>query len=184
MSRETAPPRSALLLATGVEAGADPFDVGNEVAADLVHDVVAEALEEAHHRLGLSEQPALLVGHEALEPVVARPFPAEHPTELADGVPRHVAEVVAERRELALESLREVRPQPGMRLEFEGMGGLVEGDPRPERVERHVERAGGCPDVLLDEEGPPGSRLGRQEGEVVLAEDALAHEAEQEANAG
>ena len=60
-----------------------------------------------------------------------------------------------------------------MRLELEGVGRLVEGDPRPERVERHVERGRRLADVLLDEEEPAGRRLRRQEREVVLAEDPL-----------
>ena len=44
---------------------------GHQVPPDLVHDVVAEPLQQAHHRLGLAEEPPLLVGHEALQPVLA-----------------------------------------------------------------------------------------------------------------
>ncbi len=54
-----------------VEALADPLDVGDQVATDLVHDVVAEPLEQAHDRLRLAEQAALLLAHQCLEPVHA-----------------------------------------------------------------------------------------------------------------
>ncbi len=67
-----------------------------------------------------------------------------------------------------------------MRLELEGVGRLVEGDPGPERADRHAQRAGRGPDVLLDEEQLAGCRLGRQQGEVVLAQHAGPHETEQE----
>ena len=68
-----------------------------------------------------------------------------------------------------------------MRLELEGVGRLVQGDPGPERADRHAQRPGRRADVLLDEEQATGRRLGRQQREVVLAEDARAHEPEQEA---
>ena len=53
-----------------VELRADPLDAGHEVATDLVHHVVAEPLEQAHHRLRLPEEPALLVAHQPLDPVL------------------------------------------------------------------------------------------------------------------
>src|SRR3972149_454078 len=80
------------------------------------------------------------------------------------------------------EPLGEVAAQPGVALELEGMGRLVEGDPRPERPDRDVEGPGGGPDVLLDEEEPAVLGLGREEGEVVLAEDPGAHEPEEESD--
>ena len=68
-----------------------------------------------------------------------------------------------------------------MRFELEGVGRLVERDPRPERPERHVQGARRGPDVLLDEQESAGGRFGRQQREVVLAKDASPHEPEQEA---
>ena len=97
---------------------------------------------------------------------------AERPAEAADRLAAEPAGVLAEQRQLALEALGEVRPEPRMRLELEGVGRLVQGDPGPERAERHAQRAGRRADVLLDEQQPAGRRLGRQQGEVVLAEDA------------
>ena len=92
------PLEAGLALAPLVEPGADALDVGHDVPADLVHDVVGEALEQAHDRLGLAEQPALLVRHEPLDPVVAAALAAERPAQLAERVARHDREVVAERR--------------------------------------------------------------------------------------
>ena len=68
-----------------------------------------------------------------------------------------------------------------MRLELEGVGRLVQRDPGPERADRHAQRAGRRANVLLDEQEPAGRRLHGQQGQVVLAEDPRAHEAEQEA---
>ena len=86
------------------------------------------------------------------------------------------------RRHLALEPRGEVRPQPRVRLELEGVGRLVQGDPGPERRRAGTPSVRGRgPDVLLDEQEPAGRRLGGQQREVVLAEHALAHEPEQEA---
>src|SRR5918993_538748 len=67
-----------------------------------------------------------------------------------------------------------------MRLELERVGGLVQGDPRPERGDRDTERSGGLPDVLLDEQKPAWCGLHGQQGEVVLTQDTRAHEPEQE----
>jgi hypothetical protein len=66
-------------------------------------------------------------------------------------------------------------------LELEGMGRLVQRDPRTERAERDVQRSRGLPDVLLDEQEPAWRRLCRQQREVVLAEDLRSHESEEEA---
>ena len=79
----------------------------------------------------------------------------------------------AEQRQLALEARREVRPQPRMRLELEGVGRLVEGDPGPERVERHAERRAVRRMFSSTKSSRPGVGLGRQQREVVLAEHAL-----------
>ena len=104
--------------------------------------------------------------------MLAAALAAERPAEAADRLAAEPAGVLAEQRQLALEALGEVRPEPGMRLELEGVGRLVERDPGPERADRHAQRAGRGPDVLLDEEQPAGRGLGRQQREVVLAQDA------------
>ena len=51
-----------------------------------------------------------------------------------------------------------------MGLELERVGRLVEGDPGPERVERHAEVARRLADVLLDEQQPARRRLGATAG--------------------
>src|SRR6476646_9645919 len=107
--------RRLLRLAALVELRADPLDVRHEVPADLVHHVVAEPLEQAHHRLRLPEEPALLVGHQALHPVlgavvVAADRPAEAPQRLAS----EPARLASEQPQLALEALGEIRTKPGM----------------------------------------------------------------------
>ena len=167
-----------------VEAGADLFDARHEVATDLVHDVVAEALEQAHHGLCLAEQPPLLLAHQPLHPVLAAALAAQGSSHAAHRLPAEAPDVAAEQAQLPLEARREIRPQPGVRLEFEGVGRLVEGDPRPERPEWHAEGARRLADVLLDEQQSTGCRLRRQQRDVVLAEHAPAHEAEQQARAG
>src|SRR4029079_13749195 len=127
---------------------------------DLVHDVVAETLQQAHDRLGLTEELTLLVGHQALEPVLAAAVAAEGP---ADG-PRRIAGErrggAAEQRELALEAFGQVGAQPPLALELEGVRGLVEGDPGPERRNRHAKGVRRRADVLLDEEQAPLRGLG------------------------
>ena len=60
-----------------------------------------------------------------------------------------------------------------MRLELEGVGRLVQRDPGPERRQRDAQGVRGRPDVLLDEQQTAGLCLGRQQREVVLAQDAL-----------
>ena len=62
---------------------------GHELAPDLVHDVVAEALEQAHHRLGLAEQAPLLVAHQPLHPVLAAALAAQRPAEPAHRLAAH-----------------------------------------------------------------------------------------------
>ena len=52
-------------LPARLEARPDAADVGQHLLADLVHDPVAEALQEAHHELRLLHQAALLGAHEA-----------------------------------------------------------------------------------------------------------------------
>ena len=145
---ERRPPRPAL-----VEPGADPLDVRDQVLADLVHDVVAEPLEQAHHGLGLAEQRALFGAHQPLHPVAAvasrraaarpRPRIASRPIPRASA-PNSVS--WRSRRD------RQVRAEPRVRLELEGVGRLVEGDPGPERSDRHAERPRRAADVLLDEQ--------------------------------
>ena len=98
-------------------------------------------------------------------------FAADRTTETPDRLPADPARVASEQRQLALEPIGEIRPEPGVRLELERVGRLVEGDPCPERNERHAEGPRRRPDVLLDEQEPAGHLLGRQERKVVLAED-------------
>ena len=105
---------------------------------------------------------------------------AEGPPERPEGVPAQRLGRSADHRQLPLEPLGEVRAQPGMALELERVGRLVEGDPRPERPDRDVEGPRRGPDVLLDEEKPAVLGLGRQQGEVVLPQHPRAHEPEQE----
>ena len=142
---------------------------GTSPLPHLVHDVVAEALEQAHDRLGLAEEALLLVAHERLHPVLPAGFAAERPADRPERVSPEGRGAAAEQAQLALESLGEVRPQPGMGLELEGMGRLVEGDPGPERRDRDAQRVRRAPDVLLDEQQPAVLRLGREHREVVLA---------------
>src|SRR5688572_30670144 len=71
------------LVASLVEARADALDVRDEIRADLVHDVVAEPFEQAHDRLRLAEQRALLLPHQPLHPVLAAPLAAECASEAA-----------------------------------------------------------------------------------------------------
>ena len=89
------------LRASLVEARADPLDVRDQVVADLVHDVVAEALEQAHHGLGLAEQAALLLAHEPLHPVLAAALAAERASEAAHGLAAEPAHVAAEQASAA-----------------------------------------------------------------------------------
>ena len=163
-----------------VEPGADLGDARHEIAADLVHDVVAEPLEQAHHRLDLAEERLLLGAHHRLDPVLPAGLAADRAAEAADRLAAEPAGVLAEQRQLALQAIGEVRAQPRVRLELEGVGRLVQGDPGPERADRHAQRAGRRADVLLDEQQLAGRRLGRQQREVVLAQDAGPHETEQE----
>src|SRR5204863_8359450 len=109
-------------LAPLVEPGTDPLDVGDEIASNLVHDVVAEPLEKAHDRLGLAEQAALLVAHEPLQPVAAVALTAKEPAELSNCVARQNRDVAREGIELPLQSLGQVGPEPAVRLELEGVG--------------------------------------------------------------
>src|SRR3974390_1322650 len=172
--------------APSVEARRDPRVPGDEVATDHVHHVVAEALAQAHHALRLAEHCALVVGHQALQPVlvVAPAIAARGRAHLADRVPPQPGGVVGEQRDLALEPRGEVGPQPRVRLELERVGRLVKRDPGAERLDRHVHRGRRRPNVLLDEEQPAGRGFGRDQREVVLAEHALAHEPEQDAELG
>src|SRR5580765_564564 len=127
--------RRAARLTPLVEAGADPLDVGDEIATDLVHDVVAEPLEQAHDGLRLAEEAALLRAHQALHPVFRAAgllLAADRPAQAPERLPAEPARLAAEEPKLGLEALGEIRPEPQMCLEFEGMGGLVKGDPRPE----------------------------------------------------
>src|SRR5258706_8343733 len=167
-----------------VEAGADPLDIGDEIATDLVHDVVAEPLEEAHDGLRLAEQAALLRGHQALHPVfraIGLRLATDRSAQAPERLPAEPARLAAEEPELGLEALGEIRPEPRMRLELEGVGGLMKGDPRPEGTQWDVERRGGLADVLLDEQEPARRRLGREQRQIVLAENLRAHESQQEA---
>ncbi len=112
--------------------------------------------------------------------MLARTLAAQGSAEATQGIPTERRRIAREQGELALEVAGDVRAEPRVGLELECVGGLVQGDPATERVERQVEGTSGDPDVLLDEEQPSGRRLGRQERQVVLAEDLLAHESQQE----
>ena len=125
-------------MATLVEAGTDALDVGNQVATDLVHHVVAEPLEQAHRRLRFAEEAALLLVHQPFDPVlraVLVGLAANRPAEASERLPSQPARLTAEQPELSLEPLGEVRPQPWVGLELEGVRRLVQRDPRPERAE-------------------------------------------------
>ena len=129
---------------------------GHQVPADRVHHVVAEALQQAHHRLRLPEQRRCSSDiRRSSQCVVAAAVAAERRAHRTDAsLPS--AGVVREERQLALQALGKVRPEPGMRLELEGVRRLVERDPGPERIERHIQRPGGVADVLLHEQQAPG----------------------------
>src|SRR5205814_10633919 len=84
-----------------VELLTDPLDARDKILADLVHDVVAEALEQAHDRLRLAEQCALLLGHEGLHPVLdPGAVAADRPAEAAQRLPTEAARLPAEQPEL------------------------------------------------------------------------------------
>ena len=134
-----------------MEPLADLRDARDQVLPDLVHDVVAEPLQQAHDGLGLAEERLLLRAHQPLEPVLAVGLAADGSPQAAERLTSKTAGVTPEQRQLAFQPLGEVRPEPRMRLELEGMGGLVERDPRPERPDRHAEPPGCGADVLLDE---------------------------------
>src|SRR5258706_13662130 len=104
--------RRAASVTPLVEAGADPLDVGDEIATDLVHDIVAEPLEQAHDGLRLAEQAALLRGHQALHPVfraVGLRFAADRSAQAPERLPAKPARLAAEEPELGLEALGEIR---------------------------------------------------------------------------
>ena len=84
-----------------MEARADRSTPGTRSRPDLVHDVVAEALEQAHDGLGLAEQPALLLAHEPLHPVLAVALAAQGPPEAAHRLAAEAADVAAEQRSAA-----------------------------------------------------------------------------------
>ncbi len=104
---------------------------GKHLLAHIVHDPVAEALHEAHHQLRLAQQSPLLGGHEPDQGALGRGrAPADH--ELADATGLDLARIGQEATDLALQPLAEVGPEPGMRLQLEGVRRLVQGDPGPE----------------------------------------------------
>ncbi len=106
----------------------------------------------------------------------------DRPSQAAQCLATEAAGIAAKQRELPFEAFGQIWPEPGMSLEFEGMGGFMQRDPGPERPDRHAQGSGGRPDVLLDEQEAARRRLHRQRGEVVLAEDGGAHESEEEAD--
>ena len=85
-------------------ASTDPLDVRHQVLAHLVHDVVAEALEQAHDGLRLAEQATLLLAHEALQPVFAIALAAQGATQAAHGLATHPSHVAPEETHLALKA--------------------------------------------------------------------------------
>ena len=69
----------------------------------------------------------------------------------------------------------EVTAQPRHRAELDGMGDLVDGDPGQELAEVDVQLARRVADVRRDEQQPRGGLL-VEERQLVLAQDAPAHE--------
>ena len=118
---------------------------------------------------------ALGGGHEPLHPV-AGPLAGlgqagPHPT----GIGRELVERVLDQR-------REVGPQPRVGLELVGVGDLVDGDERPERVALDAEGVGGGHDVGLHEVEPAAWRgSGDQQADVVLPQHLGREECEQPA---
>ena len=134
------------LAAARLEPPADGGHVRDELGADLVHDPVAEALHEAHDRLRLAEQGALLGAQEAA-PGTLRGRGAPAARQMAQPMALQVARLLGEERHLALQPLAQVGTQPGMCLELEGVRRLVQADPQPEGVQRAPRRRGrwtGC----------------------------------------
>src|SRR4029077_20005465 len=119
--------------------------------------------------LDLAEERLLLGAHHRLDPVLPAGLAADRAAQAPDRLATEPAGILSEERQLALEAIGEIRTQPRVRLELEGVGRLVQGDPGSERADRHAQRAGCRPDVLLDEQQLAGRRLGREEREVVLA---------------
>ena len=78
----------------------------------------------------------------------------QRPSDLGQAADAEGTCAFEEAGQLALEALAQVRPEPGVRLELEGMGRLVERDPGPDVGQRHVQLTRQAADVLLDEEQP------------------------------
>src|SRR4051794_33890217 len=72
-----------------------------------------------------------------------------------------------------------------MRLELEGVGGFVQGNPEAELVTVNAHHLDGLVDIRLHEKDFPGDyRLFAKQAQVVLAEDAPPQVAQQKANFG
>ncbi len=162
-------------LAAALKPVVDLGEVRQDPRAGGVHDVVGVALEQRHQRLGLVERVALAGGHDPLQPVaLATRQCVAHALHQATRLGRQGLDG-------APDEVGEVRTQPRVRLELEGVGGLVQGDEDAELVARNAHRGRGADDVLLDEVQAPARRSGGEEADVVLPEDLAAEEREHEA---
>ena len=93
--------------------------------------------------LRLAEQAALLGRHEARAWTPPRRPRASGATRWRSPPACSWRVSSAMSADLALEALAQVGPQPGMRLQLERVGRLVQADPEPEVIERDARRAGG-----------------------------------------
>ena len=137
MSRSTVPrrwPRRASKRSRIVST------LGSDLRADLVHDPVAEALEQAHDPLRLVEEPALLGPEEAQQRVVGRLAEASDQRRRCRPPGWTCAWSSTPVSWRSRWSRRYGRSQR-VRLELEGVSRLVQRDPDSEVVERHAQRS-------------------------------------------
>ena len=166
-----------------VEPRRDPLDVRDQPRPDLVHDVVAEALEQAHHRLGLAEQAAS-----------ARRPSASPSSARRRASPRSARPSARQRLPPQRRARRRRTASAGARGARRGTAAARgaprtrrRGSSRGARSRSGTARAGRrglwpCWRMFSSTNSSrPAVGLGGQQREVVLAEDALAHEPEQEA---
>ncbi len=103
------------------------------------------------------------------------------------GVPRpwrcKASRLLGEERDLPLEPLAHVGPQPRVGLELEGVRGLVQRHPQAEVIDRHAARARAVARMFSSTySSRPGSLLGREQRDVILTQHATAEVAQQEAH--